>query len=118
MNSRRQTYVGILLGVAISAAALTMVLRTTCLVLLSLTWAFLNWALAGVDYRLVPWAFIPATVPLWVNFMLTLTLLRVAVPSSPGYIGVFEAAGSGSPCRETARVCSTAFLMVDRIIPA
>jgi len=52
-----------------------------------------SWALAGIEYWLVIRAVIPDAELVWAFFMLTLTLLGVAVPSSPGYIGVFEAAG-------------------------
>jgi uncharacterized protein (TIRG00374 family) len=53
----------------------------------------LSWALAGVEYWLVIRAVVPDAKLIWAYFMLTITLLGVAVPSSPGYIGVFEAAG-------------------------
>jgi uncharacterized membrane protein YbhN (UPF0104 family) len=66
---------------------------TLLLALLSFSWMVLSWTLAGVEYWLVLRAFIPSGVPLWATFMLTMTLLGVAVPSSPGYIGVFEATG-------------------------
>jgi uncharacterized protein (TIRG00374 family) len=52
-----------------------------------------SWALAGVEYWLVIRAVVPGVNLIWAYFMLTITLLGVAVPSSPGYIGVFEAAG-------------------------
>ena len=53
----------------------------------------LSWALAGLEYWLVIRA-VTADVRLeWAFFMLTVTLLGGAIPSSPGYIGVFEAAG-------------------------
>jgi len=53
----------------------------------------LSWALAGVEYWLIIRAIVPDASLIWAYFMLTITLLGVAVPSSPGYIGVFEAAG-------------------------
>lgn len=61
--------------------------------LLSMGWMILSWALAGVDYWLVLSSVIPSPRFLWAYFMLAITLLGVAVPSSPGYLGVFEAAG-------------------------
>jgi uncharacterized protein (TIRG00374 family) len=59
----------------------------------SLTWLSLSWFLAGVQYWLVLIAVVPEARLLWAFFMLTVTLLGIAVPSSPGFIGVFEAAG-------------------------
>ncbi len=59
----------------------------------SLGWMVLTWALAGVEYWLVLKAFIPDAEWTWALFMLTITLLGGAIPSSPGYFGVFEAAG-------------------------
>ena len=59
----------------------------------SLIWLSLSWFLAGVQYWLVLRALMPDASLLWAFFMLTVTLLGIAVPSSPGFIGVFEAAG-------------------------
>ena len=59
----------------------------------SLFWMVLTWALAGVEYWLVMKALIPEAEWTWAFFMLTITLLGGAIPSSPGYFGVFEAAG-------------------------
>ena len=59
----------------------------------SLGWMVLTWALAGVEYWLVLKALIPEAEWTWAFFMLTITLLGGAIPSSPGYFGVFEAAG-------------------------
>jgi hypothetical protein len=53
----------------------------------------LSWALAGLEYWFALQAVIPEAELSWAYFMLTVTLLGVAIPSSPGYIGVFEAAG-------------------------
>lgn len=56
-------------------------------------WMLVSWGLAWLEY----WAVLSSVVPqarlLWAAFLLAATLLGVAVPSSPGYIGVFEAAG-------------------------
>jgi uncharacterized protein (TIRG00374 family) len=59
----------------------------------TLGWMALTWALAGVEYWLVMKALIPEAEWTWAFFMLTITLLGGAIPSSPGYFGVFEAAG-------------------------
>jgi uncharacterized membrane protein YbhN (UPF0104 family) len=60
---------------------------------LSLFFMVSSWALAGFEYWFMLKAVIPDAQLLWAFFMLTVTLIGVAVPSLPGYIGVFEAAG-------------------------
>lgn len=70
-----------------------MVLREPNRLLRSLSWLLLSWILAGIEYWLVLRAFMPQASLLWAYFMLTVTLLGIAVPSSPGFLGVFEAAG-------------------------
>jgi len=59
----------------------------------SLLWMALSWALAGFEYWFMLRAVLPQATLIMALFMLTITLLGVAIPSSPGYIGVFEAAG-------------------------
>jgi uncharacterized protein (TIRG00374 family) len=59
----------------------------------SLGWMALTWTLAGVEYWLIMSALIPEAEWTWAFFMLTITLLGGAIPSVPGYLGVFEAAG-------------------------
>jgi uncharacterized protein (TIRG00374 family) len=59
----------------------------------SFLWMVVSWALAGLKYWLVLRAFLPQAELIWAFFMLTITLLGAAVPSLPGYIGVYEAAG-------------------------
>jgi uncharacterized membrane protein YbhN (UPF0104 family) len=70
-----------------------LVLREPDRFLRSLAWISLSWFLAGIQYWLVLKAVLTEASLLWAFFMLTVTLLGVAVPSSPGFIGVFEAAG-------------------------
>lgn len=70
-----------------------LVLREPDRFLRSFAWLSLSWILAGIQYWLVLNAVLPGASLLWGFFMLTVTLLGVAVPSSPGFIGVFEAAG-------------------------
>jgi uncharacterized protein (TIRG00374 family) len=70
-----------------------MVLKERERFLRSLAWLSLSWFLAGVQYWLVLMAVLPHASLVWAFFMLTVTLLGIAVPSSPGFIGVFEAAG-------------------------
>lgn len=69
------------------------VLRSTRVLLVSLLWMVGSWALAGVEYWFVLRSLIMEAKIEWAYFMLTVTMLGVAIPSSPGYIGVFEAAG-------------------------
>ena len=54
-------------------------------------WIMLSWALAGIQYWLVVRAIVPDAALLWAYFMLPVSLLGGAIPSSPGSIGVFEA---------------------------
>jgi uncharacterized membrane protein YbhN (UPF0104 family) len=54
-------------------------------------WMVLSWALAAGEYWLVLRAFVPQAQGTWALLALCVTLLGVAIPSAPGYIGVFEA---------------------------
>jgi uncharacterized membrane protein YbhN (UPF0104 family) len=54
-------------------------------------WMVLSWALAGGEYWLVLRAFVPEAQATWALLALCVSLLGVAIPSAPGYIGVFEA---------------------------
>jgi uncharacterized protein (TIRG00374 family) len=56
---------------------------------------FLVWALTLVEYYLVLLAFEPSAEILWAAFALGVVAMGVAVPSSPSFIGVFEAAVVG-----------------------
>lgn len=59
--------------------------------LTSFGWMVLSWMLAALEYWLVLRAFVPGAPLGWALLTLCVTLLGVAVPSSPGYFGVFEA---------------------------
>jgi uncharacterized protein (TIRG00374 family) len=59
----------------------------------SLGWMLLSWVLAGIEYGLVLRAVIPDAPLHWAFFMLPVTLLGGAIPSTPGFLGVYEAAG-------------------------
>jgi hypothetical protein len=61
--------------------------------LVSLIWMATTWTLAGVEYWLVLRSVYPPAQMQWAFFMLAASLLGGAIPSSPGAIGVFEAAG-------------------------
>ncbi|MEW6566743.1 MAG: lysylphosphatidylglycerol synthase transmembrane domain-containing protein [Chloroflexota bacterium] len=54
-------------------------------------WMVVSWALASLEYWLVLRAFIPEAPLAWALLALCVTLLGVAIPSAPGYVGVFEA---------------------------
>jgi uncharacterized protein (TIRG00374 family) len=56
-------------------------------------WILISWILAGVEYSLVVRAVIPEASWRWAFFMLPVTLLGGAIPSTPGFLGVYEAAG-------------------------
>ncbi len=70
-----------------------MTLRSPRIILVSLCFLLISWFLAGLQYWLVLLSIVPEGQIHWAFFMLTITMLGVAIPSSPGYIGVFEAAG-------------------------
>lgn len=56
----------------------------------------LDWLIAILQYYVLILAFIPAAKLLWSSFALGVTALGIAAPSSPGALGVFEAAMVGS----------------------
>jgi glycosyltransferase 2 family protein len=55
-------------------------------------WASLNWVISLTQYYLMLNAFIPGAKLSWALFALGIAALGVAVPSSPGNIGVLEGA--------------------------
>ena len=55
-------------------------------------WASINWLISFVQYYLMLNAFIPGAKLSWALFALGISALGVAVPSSPGNIGVLEGA--------------------------
>lgn len=66
------------------------------LFLQALGWESINWLVAILQYYLFLRAFFPSPSPLWVIFALGVGALGIAAPSSPGAIGVFEAALVGA----------------------
>ena len=66
-------------------------LRDARQLLAGFAWMVLSWALAGGEYWLVLRAFVPEAQVTWALLALCVSLLGVAIPSAPGYIGVFEA---------------------------
>jgi len=59
-------------------------------------WVTLDWAIAFLEYYVLVLAFVPGAKPLWSSFSLLVAALGIAVPSSPGGVGVFEAAMVGA----------------------
>jgi hypothetical protein len=66
------------------------------LFLQALFWVTLNWALGITQYYLLIRAFFQQGTLLWAAFALAVAALGIAVPSSPGAVGVFEAAIVGA----------------------
>ncbi len=61
-----------------------------------LGWMTANWGLAVIFQFLVLRAYLPEAKPLWAAFALGVAAMGVAIPSSPGYVGVYEAAFVGA----------------------
>ena len=59
-------------------------------------WVTLDWCIAVLQYFVLLKAFVPGARLLWSTFSLGVSALGIAAPSSPGAIGVFEAAMVGS----------------------
>ena len=57
-----------------------------------LFWMVLTWLFNITWYAILLWAFVPQAKLLWAAFAVGINSMGVSVPSSPGYIGVFEAA--------------------------
>jgi uncharacterized membrane protein YbhN (UPF0104 family) len=55
-----------------------------------LVWMLLTWGFNIAWYYVLMRAFLPAAEPLWALFSIGVASVGVALPSSPGYIGVFE----------------------------
>ncbi len=68
-----------------------MTLRDARQMLTGFGWMALSWGLAALEYWLVLCAFVPGAPVTWALLTLCVTLLGVAIPSAPGYLGVFEA---------------------------
>ena len=62
------------------------------LFLSALGWMLLNWGAAVFQYYLLLLAFAPQSKFLWAAFTLAVAALGMAAPSSPGALGVYEAA--------------------------
>jgi uncharacterized protein (TIRG00374 family) len=68
------------------------VLTDTWRFLRALGWMLLNWLVAIAEYYFLLLAFIPNVKLLWSTFTLAVAAFGVAVPSSPGSVGVMEGA--------------------------
>lgn len=55
-------------------------------------WVVLNWLIAIAQYFVLLKAFVPQAQLLWSTFSLGVSAIGLAAPSSPGAVGVFEAA--------------------------
>lgn len=62
----------------------------------ALVWMVLDWVIAVFQYYLVLLAFFPNAPILWAAFALGVAAIGIAAPSSPGAIGVLEAALVGA----------------------
>lgn len=67
------------------------VLTDLRLFLAAILWELLDWGIAIFQYYFLVRAFFPNAQILWGAFALAIGALGIAVPSSPGAIGVFEA---------------------------
>jgi hypothetical protein len=59
-------------------------------------WILLNWGIALGQYYLLMRAFYPGAQLLWAGFSLGVVAIGIAVPSSPGSVGVMEASLVGA----------------------
>ncbi len=66
------------------------------LFLWALIWAILDWVIAIFQYHALVRAYVPDAPLLWGSFTLMVAALGIAAPSSPGGVGVFEAAIVGA----------------------
>jgi glycosyltransferase 2 family protein len=62
----------------------------------ALAWMVLDWVIAVFQYYLILLAFFPNAPLLWAAFALGVAAIGIAAPSSPGAIGVMEAAIVGA----------------------
>jgi uncharacterized protein (TIRG00374 family) len=72
------------------------ILTDSKLFLKALGWEGLNWLVAVLQYYVLMWAFFPNPNFIWSLFALGVGALGISAPSSPGAIGVFEAALVGA----------------------
>jgi len=61
-----------------------------------LLWIGASWGMAILAHYLIMLAFIPQATLLWMVFAISVAMIGVALPSSPGFIGVYEAAYVGA----------------------
>jgi uncharacterized protein (TIRG00374 family) len=82
-----------------------------------LLWITSSWGLAIITHYLILLAFIPEATLLWMVFSIGVTMIGVALPSSPGYIGVYEAAYVGAlSVFGVPNENALAFALVDHVI--
>jgi uncharacterized protein (TIRG00374 family) len=68
-------------------------IRSPRIAMVSFLFLLISWLLAGFQYWFVLRSIVAEAQVHWAFFMLTITMLGVTIPSSPGYVGVYEAAG-------------------------
>jgi uncharacterized protein (TIRG00374 family) len=82
-----------------------------------LLWIASSWGLAIVSHYLILLAFIPQATFLWIVFSISVAMIGIALPSSPGFIGVYEAAYVGAlSVFGVAYESALAFALVDHAI--
>lgn len=59
-------------------------------------WLAASWGMAIVTHYFILLAFVPQANLLWMMFSVGVAMFGVALPSSPGYIGIYEAAYVGA----------------------
>ena len=76
-----------------------------------------SWGLAILAHYFILLAFIPEAELLWMVFSISVAMLGVAVPSSPGFIGVFEAVYVGAlAVFDVPYENALAFALVDHVL--
>ncbi|MFC1995978.1 lysylphosphatidylglycerol synthase transmembrane domain-containing protein [Chloroflexota bacterium] len=82
-----------------------------------LLWLSSGWGLAIVAHYFILLAFVPDATLLWMAFSLSVAMIGIALPSSPGYIGVYEAALVGALAAfGVPYENALAFALVDHVI--
>jgi len=82
-----------------------------------LFWMLSSWGLAIVAHYLILLAFVPQATLLWMAFSISIAMMGIALPSSPGYIGIYEAAYVGAlAVFGVPQESALAFALVDHVL--
>jgi uncharacterized membrane protein YbhN (UPF0104 family) len=82
-----------------------------------LFWMAFSWGLAIWAHYYVLRAFIPEAKLLWMAFSISVAMMGVALPSSPGFVGVFEAVYVGAlAVFDVPYENALAFALVDHVL--